>query len=128
MRTECTADKAILVAEDEVFIALDLEAFLQEHCYEVCGIATTANEAVELAIEHGPALALVDVNLADGSNGLEAVEVLRRRGIPSIVISGHAGRREVEEAGAIGLVAKPFDFAKLLHLIRETLSTPYKVG
>lgn len=123
MRTEGTANKAILVAEDEVFIALDLEAFLEEHHFDVCGIASTAREAVDLAAEHGPALALVDVRLADGSNGLEAVSTLCRRGIPSIVISGHASRREVEAAGAVGLVPKPLDLERLLRLILDVLTS-----
>ncbi len=72
-----TSKALLLVAEDEFLVALDLQTTLEENGYEVCGLAATARDAVALATRHRPNLALVDVNLARGSNGLDAVSQLK---------------------------------------------------
>ena len=112
----------LLVAEDELLVALDLEISLEEKGYGVCGVVPSAEEAVRLAERSPVDLALVDVNLAGGSNGLDAVKVMRERfSIPSIVVSGHALIGEAKAAGAIGWIPKPIDTRQLLRLVDYVL-------
>ena len=113
----------LLVAEDEFLVALDLQTTLEENGYEVCGLAATAGDAVALAEQHRPNLALVDVNLARGSNGLDAVAALKQEfGIPAIVVTGHATAKDAQKAGALGCLTKPFDPRSLLPLIDSVLA------
>jgi DNA-binding response OmpR family regulator len=113
----------LLVAEDEFLVALDLQTTLEEHGYQVCGLAATARDAVALAEQHRPNLALVDVNLARGSNGLEAVATLKEQlGIPAIVVTGHGTTKDAKNAGALGCLTKPFHPESLLHLIESVLA------
>lgn len=112
----------LLVAEDEFLVALDLEILLEEKGYGVCGVVPSAEEAVRLAERSSVDLALVDVNLAGGSNGLDAVSAMRERfSVPSIVISGHALMEEAKAAGAIGWIPKPIDAKQLIRLIAYVL-------
>lgn len=114
------ADNAarLLLAEDEILIAMEIQDSLEYNDYEVCGIAATAPEAVKLADRHKPILALVDVNLANGTNGLDAVREMRENlGTPSIIVSGHANEIDARRAGAVGWIAKPFRADDLLALV-----------
>ena len=124
MNSDGSANKPILlVAEDEFLVALDLQTTLEENGYRVCGLAATAKDAVDMAAEHRPNLALVDVNLARGSNGLEAVAKLKEDfGIPAIVVTGHGTAHDAKEAGALGCLSKPFDYDRLLPLIDSVLA------
>ena len=113
----------VLIAEDEFLIAMDLEHVVQQLGYDICGIATTAPEAVRLAESARPDLALVDVRLARGTNGLDAVKDIRERlDVPSIVISGHIERSDAERAGARGWLRKPIAPDALAPLMSAVLS------
>jgi DNA-binding response OmpR family regulator len=61
----------VLIAEDDLMIADLAEEILIEHGYDVCGIARTVTEAVALAQQHKPDLAVLDLRLADGGAGLK---------------------------------------------------------
>jgi response regulator of citrate/malate metabolism len=62
----------VLIAEDDLMIADIAEEILIEHGYEVCGIARTVAEAVTLAQQHKPDLAVLDLRLADGGWALRS--------------------------------------------------------
>jgi DNA-directed RNA polymerase specialized sigma24 family protein len=63
----------VLIIEDEPLIALDLEAIVQDLGHRIVGVARTRKEAVSMIGEHRPSLILADIQLADGSSGLDAV-------------------------------------------------------
>jgi DNA-binding NtrC family response regulator len=130
MQSDQWKSKALLlVAEDEFVVALDLEISLEEKGYAVCGIALTAEDAVRLAERSPVDLAVVDVQLAGGSNGLDAVKLMRERfSVPSIVVSGHARSEEAKAAGAVGLMSKPIDIKQLLRLIEYVLGKEDREG
>ncbi len=112
----------LLIAEDEKIIALGMQIFLSDAGHQVCGIAPTASEAVRLAEMHRPDLALLDVRLAEGSDGTDAARKLRDRwAIPSILVTGHLDRAQAQNVGAIGLLKKPYDPNRLLDLIRASM-------
>src|SRR5437868_5830917 len=62
----------ILIVEDDFFVATALENYLQEAGYEVVGTAMTAGEAIKMAAERAPALAIMDIRLAGAKDGVEA--------------------------------------------------------
>jgi len=78
----------ILITEDEMIIAIDLENLVSELGHEVVGIATTREQAVRLAKEQEPDLVLADIQLADGSSGVDAAsDIVHNLGIPVIFIT-----------------------------------------
>lgn len=111
----------VIIAEDEALIALTIQDILEDHGYAVCGIATTAQAVVDGAERHRPDIALVDVNLAGGSNGLDAIRPLTSIGVPAVVVSGHATPGDAAAVGARGMLRKPFGDRDLLALIDYVL-------
>jgi CheY-like chemotaxis protein len=78
----------VLIIEDEMIIALDLENLVTELGHTVCGVANTRAEAVVMAREQRPDLILADIQLADGSSGIDATtEILSGQSIPVIFIT-----------------------------------------
>ncbi len=63
----------VMVIEDEAIIAMDISAIVREMGHRVTGVARTRTEAVRLAMETKPDLVLADIQLADNSSGIDAV-------------------------------------------------------
>jgi len=94
--------KTILLVEDEVFIALDEKATLEEYNYHVISVST-GEKAVQ-AVEENPDidLILMDINLGDGMDGTTAAKhILKRHDIPLIFLSSHTEREVVEKTEGI---------------------------
>jgi len=102
----------ILIVEDEALIASYIEEVLGESGFEVAGIAASGPEALSLAAEAAPALALVDIRLTGPIDGIELACVLRQKyGLPSIFLSGLVDAdtaRRAETAQPLGFLPKPF--------------------
>src|SRR5512132_1373135 len=91
----------VLIVEDNAILSMDLAELLQEWNYAVCGIAHNGSAALELAARHNPALALVDVGLGGGMDGIELAVALRRDfGLPSIIVTGALDSAMTERAKA----------------------------
>lgn len=69
----------VMVIEDEAIIALDLSAIVEEMGHRVTGVASTRSEAVALAARERPDLILADIQLADNSSGIDAVNDILAR-------------------------------------------------
>ena len=112
----------ILVVEDEAITALDLSAILQRCGHEVVGVTGTAAGARELAALHRPDLVLVDVNLGDGGDGVEAATDIREAlDIRAIFLTAYSDARTRDRAQAawpLGLVKKPFEPEALGSVLR----------
>ncbi|HEU0305133.1 MAG TPA: response regulator [Gaiellaceae bacterium] len=111
----------ILVAEDETIIRLDLRALLEQHGFEVCGEARDGVEAVDLARELEPDLAVMDVKMPR-LDGIDAARrILEERPIPIVMVTAY-GQDEIVsravEAGVFGYLVKPFREQDLLPAIR----------
>jgi CheY-like chemotaxis protein len=63
----------VMIIEDEAIISMDISAIVKEMGHKVTGIAATRTEAVELARRHSPDLIIADIQLADRSSGIDAV-------------------------------------------------------
>src|SRR5690349_6225193 len=88
----CLAGRRVLVAEDEVLIAMAYEALLHEHGCAVLGPAAQVDEALALLAPTGgppPDAAVLDVNL-DGKPSVPVAEALAVLGIPFVVVTGYA--------------------------------------
>lgn len=82
-----------LVIEDEPIIAVEVSELLQELGHQVIGIARTHKEAIAIAKTHSPGVVVADIQLADGSSGLEAVqEILQSISVPVIFITAYPER------------------------------------
>ncbi|MDF1586166.1 response regulator [Marinimicrococcus flavescens] len=115
----------ILVIEDEPVIALDIATTVQRNGHEVVGIAATHREAVELARSEQPGLILADIQLADDSSGIDAVqEILQHYQVPVIFITAFPERLLTgERPEPAFLITKPFDPDTLNVSISQALST-----
>ncbi|WP_246650296.1 response regulator [Rhizobium laguerreae] len=115
----------ILIVEDEFLIALELEYRLRDAGFEVIGIAATAGEALSIAASDRPALAIMDIRLADRTDGIQAaIELNATLGVRSIFASAHADpetRKRATAASPIGWLQKPYQAEALINLIRQHL-------
>jgi response regulator NasT len=111
----------ILVAEDETIIRLDLVELLGKAGHEVCAEAHDGAEAVSLAREHQPDLAILDVKMPK-LDGIEAARrIMAERPIPIVMLTAYGQDELVAravEAGVFGYLVKPFRESDLLPAIR----------
>ena len=113
----------VLIIEDEAFIAMDLEGLVEGLGHSVLGVARTHAEAVALARAKRPGLVLADIQLADGSSGLDAVnEMLRSFEVPVIFITAYPERFLTgERPEPAFLIAKPFQPATVSAVLSQAL-------
>ena len=113
----------VLIIEDEAFIALDLEGLVESLGHRVLGVARTHKEAVALAKAKRPGIILADIQLADGSSGLDAVnEMLRTFEVPVIFITAYPERFLTgERPEPAFLVAKPFQPTTVSAVLSQAL-------
>ena len=113
----------VLIIEDETFIALELEALVESLGHRVIGVATTHAEAIALMKKKKPGLILSDIQLADGSSGLDAVnELLRTFEVPVIFITAYPERFLTgERPEPAFLIAKPFEPATVSAIASQAL-------
>ena len=100
----------VLIIEDEPVIAADIEALVKELGHRVVDIAATRAEAVDAVSRHQPGLVLADIQLADGSSGIDAVkDILGRFNVPVIFITAFPERLLTgERPEPTFLITKPF--------------------
>ncbi|HEY8615747.1 response regulator [Phenylobacterium sp.] len=100
----------VLIIEDEPVIAADIEALVRELGHTVVDIAATRTEAVDAVTRKTPGLVLADIQLADGSSGIDAVkDILARYDVPVIFITAFPERLLTgERPEPTFLITKPF--------------------
>ena len=113
----------ILIIEDEPLIAMDIEDIVQSLGHTVTGIARTHSEAIEMYSETKPKMVLADIQLADGSSGIDAVnDILTTSDIPVIFITAFPERLLTgERPEPTFLVTKPFNPDMVKALISQAL-------
>jgi DNA-directed RNA polymerase specialized sigma24 family protein len=113
----------VLIIEDEPIIAMDLAKLVEGLGHRVVGTARTHTEAVGLAEKHRPGLVLADIQLADGSSGLEAVqEMLPNLEVPVIFITAYPERLlSGERPEPVFLVTKPFQTSTVKAIVSQAL-------
>jgi CheY-like chemotaxis protein len=113
----------ILIIEDEPIIAMDIEMIVRDLGHEVVAVATTHSEAVAEAQKHQPGLVLADIQLADNSSGIEAVqEILSDVSVPVIFITAFPERLLTgDRPEPAFLLTKPYQPATLRAAIAQVL-------
>jgi DNA-directed RNA polymerase specialized sigma24 family protein len=113
----------IMIIEDEPLIALDIEQTVTDLGHEVTGIARTRSEAVSLFERTQPAAILADIQLADGSSGIDAVnDIVRDAPVPVIFITAFPERLLTgERAEPTFLLTKPYRPDMLKALLSQAL-------
>jgi CheY-like chemotaxis protein len=115
----------ILIVEDEVISALDLQLTLEEFGYETAKLVTTGEEAVMLAGEERLEAVLMDINIGGGMDGIEAAEKIRlAHGIPVIFMTGYSDEEMIAKANHISPVAilsKPLDRRMLESAVKAAI-------
>jgi DNA-directed RNA polymerase specialized sigma24 family protein len=113
----------ILIIEDEPLIAMDIEDMVTSLGHKVSGVARTYSEAITLFEKTAPKMILADIQLADGSSGIDAVnEILKSATIPVIFITAFPERLLTgTKPEPAFLVTKPFNPEMVKALISQAL-------
>lgn len=113
----------VLIVEDEPVIAMDLKAIVSSLGHNVVGVSATRGEAVEMALARKPNLVLADVQLADGSSGIDAVRDIRAAfETPVIFITAYPERLLTgQQPEPTFIVTKPFREAQVRAAIGQAL-------
>ena len=113
----------VVIIEDEPLIALDLERLVTDLGHRVVKIARTERQAIEAVMRARPGLILADIQLADGSSGLDAVnEILRSFSVPVIFVTAYPQRLLTgTRPEPTFLIAKPFHPDNVKAVISQAL-------
>ena len=114
---------SVLIIEDEPLIAMQLEDLVRSLGHEICGTAATRTQAQQVVAEHRPGLVLADIQLADGSSGLDAVDdILSIGSVPVIFITAFPERLLTgDRPEPTYLITKPFRESTVRAAISQAL-------
>lgn len=114
---------SVLIIEDEPLISMQLEDLVRSLGHEICGTAATRTQAQEVVAERTPGLVLADIQLADGSSGLDAVDdILAIDSVPVIFITAYPERLLTgDRPEPTYLVTKPFQEQTVRAAISQAL-------
>ncbi len=114
---------SVLIIEDEPLISMQLEDLVTSLGHEICGTAATRTQAQEVVADRTPGLVLADIQLADGSSGLDAVDdILAIDSVPVIFITAYPERLLTgDRPEPTYLVTKPFKEATVRTAISQAL-------
>jgi len=99
----------VLIVEDDFMIADYLEEILVEAGYNVCGIAGTVAEAIELGERHRPSLGVIDMRLGNGEFGTEVAAALcPHGGFGVLYATGNAHHPMLQGAQGEACIGKPY--------------------
>jgi two-component system, response regulator PdtaR len=104
----------ILIVEDEIFVASEMEAILQDAGHTIVGIAADQRSASSFAADAPIDVAFVDLNLRDGHTGPEIGQQLGGTGTAVVFVTANPRMLGDGVAGTIGVLTKPTEEAALL--------------
>lgn len=121
---------SVLIIEDEPLIALDLSDLVSSLGHRVCATASTHKTAIAAFKKHMPGLVLADVQLADGSSGLDAVnDILKSFEVPVIFITAYPERLLTgKRPEPTFLINKPFQSETVKAIISQALFFEHKAA
>jgi DNA-directed RNA polymerase specialized sigma24 family protein/CheY-like chemotaxis protein len=114
---------SVLIIEDEPLISMQLEDLVRSLGHEICGTAATRRQAQNAVAEKMPGLVLADIQLADGSSGLDAVDdILSMGSVPVIFITAYPERLLTgDRPEPTYLITKPFQESTVRAAISQAL-------
>jgi two-component system, response regulator PdtaR len=115
----------VLVVEDDVPLSTVVEDALTYEGYAVVGTARSAEEAISMAVAHGPDLVLMDIRLRGNSDGIAAAgQILERTGIRCLMATGQTDARTKERAALVrplGWLPKPYGNEEMVQAVADAL-------
>lgn len=119
----------VLIVEDEALLAMDIEAMVEDCGHSVVADAMSLADVEGLTALAAPDIAFVDIQLADGSNGLDVCALIRDRWPETAVVfvTANPGVIPDDFVGAHGVIPKPFSrhgLASAIRFIGEGISDP----
>lgn len=119
-------DGKVLIIEDDLLVALDMEATLSEAGLCVVGRAVSADEAASIARSTKPDVVVMDIRLTGARDGVDAaLQLYRDFGLRCVFATAHqdkATRMRAEPAKPFGWVAKPYLPNTLVYAVRQALT------
>lgn len=112
----------ILIVEDEMLVAMNIEDMLADLGHDVAGIASRLDAGLDLARTGGFDIAMLDVNLA-GDLSFPIADILAERGIPYLFATGYGRKGVSDDYGAAPVLQKPFrarDLEEAIDTLMET--------
>jgi DNA-binding response OmpR family regulator len=109
--------KILLIVEDQVLLAMGLKDELEDSGYRILELAIRHQEALGFAREVKPDLALVNISLAAGDDGVALACDLKALGIPVLFISGQRDRVLLARDVAIASLSKPYSPADMVNVV-----------
>ena len=123
MSQESCPSLRVLVVEDQAIVSLGTETILMSLGHRVVATVSTGPAAVAAAAEHRPDIIFMDVELAQGTDGVEAaVEIRNRFGIPSVFFSGYADVLDIRKWASRAKPLAFIDKSQPPHQIGEILN------
>lgn len=125
--------RTLMIVEDEVLVAITLRDALESKGFHVLDLTDRQEEAVAVAQEHSPDLALVNIQLRGRDDGIQLAEQLSALNIPVLLISGQVSRAQSARTVAVGSMPKPYSAIAMVDAVtyllahlrgEETLSPP----
>ena len=109
----------VLIVEDEMLLAMDIEAMVEDSGHHVLAEAASLQEVEALPDDLKPQLAFVDVHLAQNSSGLDVCQYIRAHWPDALVVfvTANVSKIPADFSGAHGVIAKPFSHAGVVNVI-----------
>jgi DNA-binding response OmpR family regulator len=114
---------AVLVLEDDYYLADDAKRLLEKAGARVIGPFSRTEAALAAVAQQRPSCALVDINLGGGASFTTA-EALRSGGVPIIFVTGYDARAIPSDFRGIPHVEKPVEPRKLLQAVSVACRAP----
>ena len=115
----------VLIVEDDVPLSTVIEETLTYEGYAVVGTARSAEQAISMAVDHGPDLVLMDVKLLDNSDGIAAAgEILERTGIRCLMATGQTDAKTKARAAMVqplGWLPKPYGNEEMVQAVANAM-------
>lgn len=116
---------AVMVVEDEAIVALDLRQTLEEMGYDVVGVASSADEALSIAEERLPDIALMDIRISGTTDGITAAKWMRDRfDLPVVFLTAHSDAETLaraKDSAPYGYLLKPLKYGELRSTVEVAL-------
>lgn len=120
------APKKILIVEDDMILSMVLERMILKLNYEVIGKKITGEAAITSALELEPDLILMDIQLKDDTDGIEAMQEIRETSdVPVIYITGNSDQynlRRAKETNFVDYLVKPIQMSDLEKSIQKVFT------
>ena len=123
------SDLRVLIVEDEMLLAMDIEALVEDCGHQVSAQVASLDEFEELPSELEPQLAFVDVHLAQGSSGLDVCRRTTARWPRCLVVflTANVSKIPADYCGGHGVIAKPFSQSGMvtaIDFLADAISCP----